>query len=177
MHVSLLDEMDHSMATITPARVAMIPRPRLEELINSRPAITRALWWTQLVDEGILRAWIVSLGRRDSVARVSHLMCELYIRARNIGLTDGDHVKLPLTQAILGDALGLTPVHINRVLHRLKSEGVMHISSGMLTISDPSKLAIIAGFDDNYLHRRLRVSALRSIQAIAEMDDKVAAVP
>ncbi len=155
LHASVLDQMEHSIATLTTARVAMIPRKRMEELIETRPAITRAFWWTQLVDEDTLRAWIVSMGRRDSVQRVAHLMCELYVRARNIGLTDGMRFELPLTQTVLGDALGLTPVHVNRVLRKLRASGVMGLSAGSLVIADIAKLALVAGFDDNYLHRRL----------------------
>ena len=159
MHLSILNEMDHSIATLTPARVALVPRPQLADLIDTRPNIVRAFWWAQLVDEGILRAWIVSMGRRSSLERVAHLMCELYIRARNIGLAEHDRVEMPLTQIVLADALGLTPVHINRVLSRLRTDEIMHLSGGVLVISDPAKLAIVAGFEDNYLHRRLRTAA------------------
>jgi CRP-like cAMP-binding protein len=156
MHAGVLDEMDHSIATVTAARVAVVQRAELEELIDTRPAIMRAFWWAQLVDEGVLRAWIVSMGRRDSVQRVAHLMCELYVRACNIGLADTEEVELPLTQRVLGDALGLTPVHVNRVLRKLRLSGAMELESGILVISDVTKLAAIAGFDDNYLHRRTR---------------------
>lgn len=176
MHVSLLDEMDHSVATITPALVAMIPRAEIEKLVDTRPAITRALWYTQLVDEAVLRAWIVSMGRRDSVERVAHLMCELYIRACNIGLAEDDHVNLPLTQIVLSDALGLTPVHVNQVLSRLRADQVMDISGGMLTIADPGKLAVIAGFNDTYLHQRLRRTGLRATYAAVDLSGRLAGV-
>jgi CRP-like cAMP-binding protein len=95
MHASVLQKMEHSIATLTPARVCRIPRARMEELILTRPALTRAFWWTQLVDEDTLRAWIVSMGRRNSLQRVAHLMCELYVRAHNIGLFAGDRFELP----------------------------------------------------------------------------------
>jgi CRP-like cAMP-binding protein len=155
LHASVLNQMEHSIATITAARVAMVPRVRMEELITTRPALTRAFWWTQLVDEDTLRAWIVSMGRRTSIQRVAHLMCELYVRAHNIGLIVGDRFELPLTQAVIGDALGLTAVHVNRVLRRLRLAGVMELSAGSLTVADVQELARVAGFDDNYLHRRL----------------------
>jgi CRP-like cAMP-binding protein len=159
-HAFLLEQMEHAIATLTPARIAIIPRKRMEELLLTRPALTRAFWWTQLVDEDTLRAWIVSMGRRSSLQRVAHLMCELYVRARNIGLIDGDRFELPLTQLVLGDALGLTAVHVNRVLRKLRISGVMELTSGSLIISDISRLANVAGFDDNYLHRRLRRGVL-----------------
>jgi CRP-like cAMP-binding protein len=155
LHASVLDQMEHTIAMLTPGRVAMISSARMEELILRRPALTRAFWWTQLVDEDTLRAWMVSMGRRNSLQRVAHLM-ELYVRAHNIGLANGDRFELPLTQVVLGDALGLTAVHVNRVLRKLRVSGVMELAAGSLIISDISKLAYVAGFDDNYLHRRLR---------------------
>ncbi len=159
LHASVLNYMEHSIATLTPARVALVPRGLMENLIETRPAITRAFWWTQLVDEDTLRAWIVSMGRRTGLQLVAHLMCELYVRARNIGLTDGDSVELPLTQTVIGDALGLTPIHVNRVLRKLRVGGVMTLIGGNLVISDIAKLTAVAGFDDNYLHRRLSVAS------------------
>jgi len=83
-------------------------------------------------------------------------MCELYMRARNIGLVTDDHFKLPLTQTVLGDALGLTPIHVNRVLRHLRLDGVMTLGGGALVIEDITRPAVIAGFDDSYLHRCLR---------------------
>lgn len=156
LHASVLEAMEHSISTLTPARIVTIRRTRMEELIMTRQALTRAFWWTQLVDEDTLRAWMVSMGRRDSVQRVAHLMCELYVRARSIGLTDSGRLEMPLTQAVLGDALGLTAVHVNRVLRKLRLSGVMQLTAGSLIIDDVSQLAHIAGFDENYLHRRLR---------------------
>jgi CRP-like cAMP-binding protein len=159
MHVAVLEEMDHNIATLTPARIATIARAQIEDLIDSRPGITKAFWRSQLIDEGVLRAWIVSMGRRGSTERVAHLMCELYVRAHNIGHAENDMLELPLTQIMLADALGLTPVHVNRVLRTLRLRNIMEIRHGALVISDPAALAQIAGFDDNYLHRRLKRAA------------------
>lgn len=159
MHVEVLDEMDHSIATLTPARVAQGSRAEMKALIESRSGITHAFWRTQLVDESVLRAWIVNLGRRGAIERVAHLMCELYARMRNIGLNDDGHCEMPLTQIAIADALGLTPVHVNRVLRQLREAGAMEVKSGRMIIADTTKLARVAGFDDNYLHRRLRRAA------------------
>jgi len=99
------------------------------------------------------------MGRRNSEQRVAHLMCELYIRARNIGLISGDVLELPLSQIVLADALGMTAVHINRVLRKLRIEEVMEISRGKLVIRDPARIVAVAGFDETYLHRRIREAA------------------
>jgi CRP-like cAMP-binding protein len=159
LHSSMMDRMDYSIATLTPARVALVDRKRMEEVIATRPAITRAFRWTKLVDEETLRACIVRMGRRDSLQRVAHLICELYVRALNIGMALRDRFEMPLTQIVLADALGLTPVHVNRVIRKLRVGGVMTLDRGHLVIADPRKLANVAGFDDNYLHRRLHRTA------------------
>jgi len=159
IHVAVLEAMDYNIMTLTKARVAMVPREQMEEFVRGQASLTRAFWWAQLVDLGVSRAWIVSMGRRRSVERVAHLMCEIYIRMRNIGLATDDMCELPLTQIVLADALGLTPVHINRVLRQLRSENVMEIRRGALIILDPVKLGHIAGFDSNYLHGRILQAA------------------
>jgi len=155
IHIAVLEELDYSIVTLTPARVAFLPQSQMEALVESKPATTRAFWWAQLVDQGILRTWIVSMGRRNSDQRIAHLMCELYLRMRNIGLATNDQCAMPLTQNVLADALGLTPVHVNRVLRKLRMAKVMELQSGSLTILDPTQLARIAGFDESYLHKRL----------------------
>lgn len=156
IHIAVLKAIDHSIVTITPARVAMLPRTQMEALVEAGPTITRAFWWSQLVDQSVLRAWIVSMGRRTAKERIAHLMCELYIRMRNIGLATDDKCEMPLTQLVIADAVGLTPVHVNRVLKALRLSKVMELSSGSLTIIDPVRLAEIAGFDGSYLHGRLK---------------------
>ena len=158
IHIAVLETMDHSIVALTKSRVAFLPQAQMEALVESRPAITRAFWWSQLVDQSVLRTWITSMGRRKSEERVAHLMCELYIRMRNIGLATNDQCAMPLIPIVLADALGLTPVHVNRVLRKLRLAKVMEIQSGLLIILDPGRLAHIAGFDDNYLHKRLKAA-------------------
>ena len=161
MHTSVLDEMDHSIATVTPALVAPIDRSSMDGLMERSPEITRAFWLMQLVDLGVARSWIASMGRRTSEARVAHLMCEMYFRAKAAGLVgheDGTCL-MPISQILLADALGLTPVHVNRVLHSFKKSGVMRLSRGELIITDIGELICLAGFDDTYLHRRLSSAA------------------
>ena len=159
LHAEVLDEMDHTIGTITPCRIATIPRELMEPLLTATPALTRAFWRAQLIDEGVLRAWIVSMGRRGSMERVAHLILELYVRMRNVGLTSAGSCDLPLTQIVLADSLGLTPVHVNRVLRALRKQGVMELGAGTLSLVNIQELVRIAGFDDNYLHRRLKQAA------------------
>jgi CRP-like cAMP-binding protein len=152
LHVGMLEEMDHSLQAITPSKIALIPGERMAKLLEDYPRIAAAMYKSQLIDEGTLRAWIVSMGRRSSEARVAHMMCELYLRSAP---HDGaDQIALPISQLVLADALGMTPVHVNRVLRKLRLAGAMSLSRGALTVIDPGKLVQIAGFDENYLHRR-----------------------
>lgn len=153
MSASVMEEMDHSIGTLTAVTLARIGRAEMEDLLGTRPALTRAFLWAQIVDEGILRAWLVSLGRRDAYQRVGHLLCELWARSKAVGLTTNHGISLPITQTELSDALGLTAVHTNRVLMRLRGEGLIELSGGMLDVPDAPGLARAAGYDNNYLHR------------------------
>lgn len=161
LHVGMLSEMDHNLQAVTPCKVALIPGDRMEMLMEDHPAIARAMYKSQLIDEGILRAWIVSLGRRSSVERVAHLMCELYLRSFSLNSTD--EVVFPISQIVLTDALGMTPVHVNRILKTLRLAGAMALKRGNLMVIDPLKLVQIAGFDENYLHRRKAVTFSREL--------------
>jgi CRP-like cAMP-binding protein len=151
VHVTILGEMDHSIITLTRAKVAYIPRSEMDAL-TERPGLVKAFWWATLVDEAVLRSWIVNVGRRDAFEAIGHLMCELYVRMKNIGLTDDHCFELPLTQEEIGDALGLTSVHVNRVLQRLRSDDLISFRHGLLTILDYRRLEKAAGFNPNYLH-------------------------
>jgi len=151
VHITLFREMDHSIGALSPAKVAFISHDKMRELTD-RPGIARALWWASLVDEAVLRAWIVNFGRRDSFERVAHLICELYTRLQNVGLASDNEFDLPLTQEDLSDALGLTPVHTNRVLKRLRDEEIMTFKRQQIAILDVRKLKAAAGFDPSYLH-------------------------
>ncbi len=155
LHIGMLAEMDHSIQTITNATVATIASADMELLMAS-PGIARAMYVSQLIDEGTLRAWIVSMGRRSSTERVAHLLLELYLRAVLIGGAGEGVMDLPLSQVVLADALGMTAVHINRVLQDLRRSGAIELQRRVLRILDPAILTRISGFDDNYLHRRAR---------------------
>ncbi len=161
LHIGILAEMDHNLQALTPCEVALIPGEQMATLLDDHPAVARAMYKSQLIDEGILRAWIVSMGRRTSAERVAHLMCELYLRSISINSTD--EVAFPISQIVLADALGMTPVHVNRILKELRVAGAMSLQRGNLVVTDPLKLVQIAGFDENYLHRRKAVTISREL--------------
>ncbi len=163
LHIGMLAEMDHGLQTITPAVVSTIAAADMRDTMERYPRIAHAMYVAQLIDEGVMRAWIVSIGRRSSIERVAHLICELYIRMRNVGVDTEGRFALPLSQIVLADALGMTPVHINRVLRELRLSGAMTLGQGRLEILDPNKLVQIAGFDENYLNRRLSGSVQSAV--------------
>ncbi len=151
MHVAILGEMDHNIGTLTPTKVAYIPHQAIDALLE-RPPVARGLWWATLVDEAVLRAWLVNVGQRDAFRGISHLICEMHLRMKQVGLTDGDSFDLPITQEELGDAMGLTSVHVNRVLRNLRAEGLITYKRNQMSITDISRLRELSDFDSQYLH-------------------------
>lgn len=151
LHVFILKRMDHAIMALTGTDVVRIPRENVEELL-SYPAIATALFKSSLVDEAVLRQWIVNVGRRGAREAIAHLFCEMHLRMKVVGLTEGGDIDLPITQADLGDTVGLTPVHVNRSLQDLRERGLIAMQGGRLTILDMEGLRSLAGFEHDYLH-------------------------
>jgi CRP-like cAMP-binding protein len=151
VHVFILKEMDHGICTLSDCRVVDIPRDRILEMLE-RPAVARALWWSALVDEATLREWLVNVGRRPAEQRVAHLLCELLMRLQTVGLANADSYELPVTQSDLAETVGLTLVHVNRVLQRLRSTGMITLRNKRLVINDAQALKVFSDFNPNYLH-------------------------
>lgn len=152
LNVFILKQMDHSIGTITDVRLAEISRNSFEDAMLRFPRVMQALWWDSLVGAAIQREWTVGLGQRDASERIAHLICELFIRMRSVGLTDGPRCLLPLTQSELADATGLSHVHVNRTLKDLRAEGLIELERRTLTIPDLKALMQRALFNPNYLH-------------------------
>ena len=150
---SLLGTADHSVQMLTRGQVAFIPRDEITRLAFERPAIGRAMWIDTLVDASIFREWIANVGRRDARTRIAHLLCEIALRLKVAGMGEQTGYQLPMTQEQLGDATGLTSVHVNRTLKLLESEGLIErLSPRSITIGDWKKLSDVGEFDSNYLH-------------------------
>lgn len=149
-----IDVMDHGLAALVPSKVGFIAHNALRRVIRDFPAVGDLLWRDTLIDAAIFRAWMVGLGRRSARGHLAHLLCELFTRLRAIGRTAHDACSLPLTQAELGDALGLSTVHVNRTLQSLRSEGLIELHSSRLTILDWERLRKVADFDPTYLNLR-----------------------
>ena len=150
---SLLGTADHSVQMLTNGQIAMIPRDEIMKLAFERPSVGRAMWYDTLVDGSIFREWIANVGRRDARTRVAHLLCEFALRLKVAGLGDEVGYQLPMTQEQLGDATGLTSVHVNRTIKQLEADGLIdRVSPRAISIGDWKKLADVGDFDSHYLH-------------------------
>jgi CRP-like cAMP-binding protein len=149
---SFLQFSDHSVQTLTEAEVAFIPQPALHDLALSNPAVGRALWIDTLIDASIFREWVVNVGRRDSRARVAHLLCEFSLRMEAAGLASDHRYELPMTQEQLADAVGLTSVHVNRVLKQLGEDRLISRDRRSIVIEDWQRLRDAGDFNERYLH-------------------------
>lgn len=157
LQTTVLGHMDHGILALTPCRVAFIDRAEMDAVMSKNNRLTQAMWWGTLVDEAVLRQWVVNIGRRDAYERIAHILCELHARMKIIGLVEVDQLALPLTQNDIADATGLTPVHTNRTLKRLRADNLIEIGSGRLNVLDISALKEAGGFDASYLHIQRRV--------------------
>ncbi len=149
-----LEEADHDVQTLTHAVVAEIAVAEFRELVEARPNINRALWRAGLVEASILREWLLNVGRRDARTRTAHLLCEISARLEAAGLARELTYDLPMTQEQLGDAVGLTSVHVNRVLRALERDGLIRRRKREVSIACWKQLRRAADFNERYLHLR-----------------------
>lgn len=147
----MFERLDYGVRTLSRAMVVALPRDRALALAAQHPGIARTFTWAALVENAILSKWALSLGRLSSRERLAHLLCELSVR---LDAEDGDQSSFafPLTQEQVADALGLTPVHVNRTMQQLRSNGLVVTANRAVTLPDVPSLRRIAGFHPRYLH-------------------------
>jgi CRP-like cAMP-binding protein len=149
-----LDEADFSVQMCVAGTIACVRTDALETFLIDRPDVGQAVNRTLLTDAAVAREWIVNIGRRDSRGRIAHLLCEILVRARAQHLQT-DVFEMPFTQEQLGDATGLTPVHVNRILRQLTAEGLIRRVGRMITVPSWTRLQEAADFDARFLHMRI----------------------
>ncbi|WP_313801749.1 Crp/Fnr family transcriptional regulator [Sphingobium sp.] len=152
LHFSMLHRASQCVQLLTPAKVADIPKDAVVDLMHTRPAVAEAIWIDSLADASIVQEWVVSIGRRSARSRLAHLFCELALRQERAGLGRRCKISFPLTQEQLGDALGLTTVHINRTVKMLEAEGLIQRHKRSVIIPQWDRLAEVGGFSSAYLH-------------------------
>lgn len=143
---------DHVVQTLSPATTARVTAEDLRALAAACPRIAEALWRDTLIDASMAREWVLNVGRRGAMARIAHLLCEYAARREVAGFGPPERFDLPMTQEQIGDATGLTSVHVNRKLHDLEEMGVIARDRRDLHIRDWPRLTRIGDFDPAYLH-------------------------
>jgi CRP-like cAMP-binding protein len=152
LHNSLLHRADHNIQTLAAAKVALLPVDALRDIVAKYPMVGQAMWYETLVDASISREWSLNIGRRDARVRIAHLLCELAVRLLVAGQGNGTEFYLPLTQEQFGDALALSPVHVNRTLMALAEDDLIERRFRSIRILDHARLARVGDFDVRYLH-------------------------
>ena len=153
LHAFPMKRLDHDIATLGPVRIGLYDHRVLADLTERMPHLTRKLWFSTLLDAAMHREWIFRLGRLGAEGRIGHFFCELFVRLNMVGLVDRDRFRLPLTQVDLGEACGLTGVHVNRTLRTLREDGMLEFRNGEVVMLDFKRLARLAEFDADYLYR------------------------
>lgn len=154
LHSFVMKQMDHGVVALTDCVIAQAPHAALRRLTEEHPHLTRLLWLDTVIDAAIHRQWIACMGRRTALAHLAHLVCELYKRLEVVRLAADCTFELPLSQAVLADVLGLSTVHVNRLIAELRSGGVLTWAQGRVEILDWDKLAELAEFDPAFLRLR-----------------------
>jgi CRP-like cAMP-binding protein len=149
LHLKVLD---NSVSTMSPCSVGFIAHEVLRDLCARYPRITAAFWRETLIDASIFREWVMNVGQREGSTRMAHVLCEVLVRLRAVGLVE-DHVcDLPITQAEFADALGFTTVHVSRILQQMRTDGLIELKGERLFVPDWEKLKQVGEFDSTYLH-------------------------
>ena len=143
---------DHNIQTITEASWAVVPVEALRRIAHGSIGLTEALWRDTLIDAAVFREWVLNVGRRDAKSRVAHMLCEFAMRRERAGLGTPERFELPMSQEQIADATGLTPVHVNRMLHALADDGVIARDKRRVDILDWKRMRRVADFDPMYLH-------------------------
>ncbi len=147
-----IERMDHSLGTLTESTVVHIEHKAMLDLFAQAPNVWRLFWRGTLIEASVFREWMVGLGRREAYGRLARLFCEPVTQMHSVGLVEGKICELPLTQAEIGDAAGMSNVHVSRTLKELRDDGLLTFTGGSLAILDWEGLVRAGEFDAGYLH-------------------------
>lgn len=147
----LLRTSDHSFEPLTDIRVAEVLAPDLIDAFGRAPRLAAAILWAASRDEAMVVEHLVGIGRRAADVRVAHFLLELGTRLALVGRGDTAGYDCPLTQYHLADALGLSAVHVNRILRQLRERDLVVFRDGRVTFVNFASLVAYAGFDAAYL--------------------------
>jgi CRP-like cAMP-binding protein len=148
---ALLRTADHSFSALTDAVVTSVAATDIMQCVTEFPRLGTALLWAASRDEAMIVEHLVNVGRRNAIQRMAHFFLELAERLSMIGIAAPAEFKCPLTQFVLADALGMTAVHVNRVLRQLRELGLLTMGNGVVRMHDVDRLKKLAGFQGGYL--------------------------
>ena len=149
---------NHSYSAITDCLICEIDNRLLRKILQSETNLSGGLLQLASYDEAINEQHLINVGRRSALARVAHLLLELGTRLQLVGLADEGGYRCPLNQDMLADALGLTNVHVNRMLRKLRELGYAVFRNGFVSFTNMTKLIELAEYDSGYLSLRHQVS-------------------
>ncbi|MDE2486457.1 MAG: Crp/Fnr family transcriptional regulator [Alphaproteobacteria bacterium] len=149
---SVLRRRDDNLEAITAAKVAVVPQTRVAAVAAEFPRLHEAFLREAFIETSIAREWVLNVGQRTADESLAHLLCELSWRMETLGLARGGVVPFPFKQQQLADALGLSTIHLNRVLRNLRGSGLIHLEARALTVLDAEALRRMAHFNPEYLH-------------------------
>ncbi len=152
LHSFALKRLDHSLVASGNVRVGLANHSRLELAMRERPSVARAMWFATLLDAAIHRKWIQMLEQLDAPQRIAHIYCELQTRLGVIGRPVSRALRMPFTQLDLADMCGVSAVHANRAVSKLRETGLAEIRRGTLYTNDWPGLQRYAQFDAAYLY-------------------------
>ena len=152
-----IDEADHNVQALTRVDAAFLNKTDVQDLVVTHPNIARAVSICSLIDCSIFREWILNVGRRDSRTALAHLLCEFAARLDALGLAENYGYELPMTQEQLGDALGLTSVHVNRTMKALEAEGLIERNNRRVSFPRWKELIDVGDFSTRYLHLKPQI--------------------
>lgn len=149
---ALLTVADHGIRTHAPTTIVTFDCQDILKLAQEHAEWGRAFWFDTMIDSSIFREWMLNVGRRTAVSRIAHILLEIAWRMEAIGLSDGRKFIIPVTQADLADAAGLSAVHTNRSLQRLREDGLIRSYGKTVVIEQREELARVGSFDARYMH-------------------------
>jgi CRP-like cAMP-binding protein len=147
----VVDRSSQAVGTLSPASIGFVERDVLRGMMDTFPGIRNAIWSASIIQEAVSRQWLTSVGQRTAYERLAHLICEMFIRLRMVGLTRENSCDFPVTQAELADTLGLSTVHVNRTLQELRRDNLISLRGRTLAVLDFDALQRVSMFDPSYL--------------------------
>ena len=143
---------DHALVAHESSVVAFVPDSAIIKLCEANPVIAKLLWHDTLVDSAIFREWALNIGHRRAPYRIGFAFLEFQARLAAVGRADINAFELNLTQQELASALGLSLVHMNKSLRRLRDDSLVEIKGREIRLLDKQRLANLVDFDPSYLH-------------------------